>query len=120
MNGQSKTKLGSYLGWRGGNLKKGEGTLVRSQLAPIEVNDKFLQKVRNKSFLKDTNRLPLCSENLRTESEGKRKINQYIFPNPKVLHFLSDTVSPCKFKKKIFSLERVLAQIFKQSLFSLS
>ena len=100
MNGQSKTKLGSYLGWRGGNLKKGEGTLVRSQLAPIEVNDKFLQKVRNKSFLKDTNRLPLCSENLRTESEGKRKINQYIFPNPKVLHFLSDTVSPCKLKKK--------------------
>ena len=78
MNGQSKTKLGSYLGWRGGNLKKGEGTLVRSQLAPIEVNNKFLQKVRNKSFLKDTNRLPLCSENLGNRIRGGKK-NKLIY-----------------------------------------
>ena len=114
MNGQSKTKLGSYLGWRGGNLKKGEGTLVRSQLAPIEVNDKFLQKVRNKSFLKDTNRLPLCSENLRTESEGG-KINQYIFPKKSITLLVRHSFT--MYSKKIFSLERVLAQIFKQSLF---
>jgi len=102
-----------------GILRRGRATLVRSQLAPIEVNDKFLQKVRNKSFLKDCNTLPLCSEKLRTESEGG-KINQYIFPKKSITLSLSDTVSPC-IQKKIFSLEResllVLAQIFKQSLF---
>jgi len=81
-----------------GILRRGRATLVRSQLAPIEVNDKFLQKVRNKSFLKDCNTLPLCSEKLRTESEGG-KINQYIFPKKSITLLVRHSFT-MYFKKK--------------------